>query len=61
MSHTTHVIEIGNVTAGIIVATKGGFRFFAAEKTFSSLDLELFRSIKDANRAARAKLDARRN
>ncbi|MBM6595203.1 hypothetical protein [Microvirga pudoricolor] len=56
MSTTTHVIEVGDVTAGIIVAIKGGFRFFAAERAFKSLDLAVFPTIEDANRAAREKL-----
>ncbi|EIM29986.1 hypothetical protein [Microvirga lotononidis] len=56
MSHTTHVIEVGDVTAGIVVATEGGFRFFAAGLKFKSLDLTIFPSIADASRAAREKL-----
>jgi hypothetical protein len=56
MAQTTHVIEVGDVTAGIVVATEGGFRFFAAGLRFKSLDLTIFPSIADASRAARAKL-----
>jgi hypothetical protein len=61
MSTTTHVIEIGHVTAGIIVAIKGGFRFFAAERAFKSLDLAIFPTIEDANRAAREKLSGQKH
>ncbi|WP_201835811.1 hypothetical protein [Microvirga zambiensis] len=61
MSHSTHVIEVGNVTAGIVVATEGGFRFFAAGLAFKSLDLAIFPSIADASRAARAKFAKRRH
>ncbi|MPR08926.1 MULTISPECIES: hypothetical protein [Microvirga] len=60
MSHTTHVIEVGDVTAGIVVATEGGFRFFAASLTFKSLDLAIFPSIAHASRAAREKFPRRR-
>ncbi|QRM32442.1 hypothetical protein [Microvirga sp. VF16] len=60
MSHTTHVIEVGDVTAGIVVAIDGGFRFFAAGLTFKPLDLVIFPSIEDASRAARAKFSKHR-
>ncbi|MPR12456.1 hypothetical protein [Microvirga tunisiensis] len=61
MSHTTHVIEVGDVTAGIVVATEGGFRFFAAGIRFKALDLAIFPSIADASRAAREKLTGYRS
>lgn len=61
MSYTTHVIEVGHVTAGIVVATEGGFRFFAAGLKFKSLDLAIFPSIADANRAAREKVTRHRS
>jgi hypothetical protein len=61
MSSTTHVIEVGDVTAGIIVAIKGGFRFFAAERAFKSLDLAVFSTIEDANRAAREKISRQKH
>ncbi|WP_133239411.1 hypothetical protein [Microvirga sp. KLBC 81] len=48
-THTTHVIEVGDVTAGIVVATEGGLRFFAASLTFKSLDLAIFPSIAEAS------------
>ncbi|PVE24032.1 hypothetical protein DC522_13110 [Microvirga sp. KLBC 81] len=60
MPHTTHVIEVGDVTAGIVVAVEGGFRFFAAGFAFKSLDLTVFASIEEASRAARKKLTRRR-
>jgi hypothetical protein len=61
MSTITHVIEVNNVTAGIIVGIKGGFRFFAAERAFKSLDLAVFSTVEDASRAARAKLAKRQS
>ncbi|WP_201833751.1 hypothetical protein [Microvirga zambiensis] len=61
MSSTTHVIEVGEVTAGIVVSTEGGFRFFAAGLAFKSLDLAIFASIEEASRAARAKFIRRRH
>jgi hypothetical protein len=61
MSNTTHVIEVGDTTAGIVVATEGGFRFFAADRDFRALDLEVFRSIAAATRAAREKVRKRQN
>lgn len=56
MAHKTHVIEVGEVTAGIVVAIESGFRFFAAGPAFKALDLAIFASIEEARRAARAKL-----
>jgi hypothetical protein len=56
MSHATHVIEVGETTAGIVVSTEGGFRFFAAGHEFKSLDLAMFSTIEEASRAARKEL-----
>ncbi|WP_112664289.1 hypothetical protein [Microvirga flavescens] len=54
----THAIEIDDVIAGIAVATRGGFRFFAAEAPFRPLDQEVFLSIAHVNQAVRARLTA---
>ncbi|MGO4707326.1 hypothetical protein AB4072_16300 [Microvirga sp. 2MCAF38] len=55
-----YVIEVGETTAGIVVAEEGGFRFFTAEHLFRALDGAVFRSIAEASRAAREKLKKRR-
>lgn len=57
----TRIIEIDEIAAGVIVATQGGFRFFAAEAAFRSLDQEVFRSIAHANRAVREMLSKQRS
>jgi hypothetical protein len=53
------IIEIENRTAGIVAKDERGYRFFSAERTFESLDGRLFRSARDAERAARALLQER--
>ena len=54
-----YIIEVGNRTAGIVAADQRGFRFFSSERTFDSLEGRQFRSARDAERAARALLEAR--
>jgi hypothetical protein len=54
-----YVIEVRNRTAGIVTADEHGFSFFACERVFDSLEGREFRSTRDAERAARALLDAR--
>jgi hypothetical protein len=54
-----YIIEVGNCTAGIVAADQHGFRFFSSERTFDSLEGRQFRSARDAERAARALLEAR--
>jgi hypothetical protein len=49
----TYIIEVGSESAGIVVRDRAGFRFFSASKRFSSLDGKLFRSARDAERAAK--------
>ncbi|MEO6382051.1 MAG: hypothetical protein ABIO35_08635 [Nitrobacter sp.] len=48
----TYIIEVGSVSAGIVVRDRAGFRFFSASRRFFSLDGKLFRSARDAERAA---------
>ena len=48
----SYIIEVGSVSAGIVVRDRAGFRFFSASRRFSSLDGKLFRSARDAERAA---------
>ena len=57
---SAHVIEVGEITAGIVVLEKGGFRFFASERAFHSLEGALFRTIDHAVRAARERLRPRK-
>jgi len=57
---SAHVIEVGEITAGIVVLEHGGFRFFASERAFSSLEGALFRTTDQAVRAARERLRPRK-
>jgi hypothetical protein len=45
------IIEIGSITAGIVVAERGGVRFFSSERRFDGLDGTIFRSVAHASRA----------
>ena len=58
---TANVIEIGDITAGIVVFERGGFRFFAAERAFHALEGRFFRSIDEATGAARQRLRRRKD
>jgi hypothetical protein len=49
----TYIIEVGSESAGIVVRDRAGFRFFSASQRFSALDGKLFRSARDAERAAK--------
>jgi hypothetical protein len=57
-----HVIEVGDITAGIVVQDQGCFRFFASERACHPLEGARFRTIDHATRAARDSLrgDGRR-
>lgn len=50
---TARVIEVGDLTAGIVVPEHGGVRFYSSERSFDSLDGTLFRSVEQAARVAR--------
>jgi hypothetical protein len=54
-----YIIEVHNRTAGIVTGDEHGFRFFSSERAFDRLEGREFRSARDAERAARALLDAR--
>jgi hypothetical protein len=54
------VIQADGETAGIIVRLERGFRFFAATNDFVVLEARSFRRPRDAQRAARERLDALR-
>jgi hypothetical protein len=56
-----YIIEVRNRTAGIVTGDERGFRFFSSERAFDSLEGREFRSARDAERAARVLLDARRH
>lgn len=48
----TYVIEVSSQAAGIVVRDTDGFRFFAASHRFNSLEGQLFRNAREAERAA---------
>lgn len=47
-----YIIEVSSQAAGIVVRTPEGYRFFAANPRFSRLEGRLFRSAREAERAA---------
>ncbi|MBR0795515.1 hypothetical protein JQ615_08955 [Bradyrhizobium jicamae] len=49
----SYVIEVSSQTAGIVVRDTGGYQFFAASHLFDRLEGQIFRSARDAERAAR--------
>jgi hypothetical protein len=49
----TYIIEVGSQPAGIIVRAPGGYRFFAASHRFNRLEGQIFRTAREAERAAR--------
>jgi hypothetical protein len=48
----TYIIEVTSKAAGIVVRNPEGFRFFAASHEFNRLEGQLFRSPREAERAA---------
>jgi hypothetical protein len=57
---TAHVIEVGDITAGIVVLERAGLRFFASDRAVQALEGALFRTIEQATRAARERLSPRK-
>ena len=53
----TYIIEVSSQAAGIVVRDRGGYRFFAATHRFNFLEGQVFRSARDAERAAKRLLD----
>lgn len=49
-----YAIEVQGTAAGIVVAERSGFQFFAADDRFAPLDGRVFRRVDQAERAARA-------
>jgi hypothetical protein len=48
----TYIIEVLSKAAGIVVRDLGGYRFFAATQRFNSMEGQLFRTAREAERAA---------
>jgi hypothetical protein len=48
----TYIIEVRSQAAGIVVRNPDGYRFFAANHRFNSLEGQLFRNAREAERAA---------
>jgi hypothetical protein len=48
----SYIIEVLSKAAGIVVRDLGGYRFFAATHRFYSMDGQLFRTAREAERAA---------
>ena len=48
----SYIIEVLSKAAGIVVRDLGGYRFFAATQRFYSMDGQLFRNAREAERAA---------
>jgi hypothetical protein len=53
-----YIIEVNSQAAGIVIRNRDGFRFFAASHPFHSLEGRLFRSAREAERAARLVAEA---
>ncbi len=53
-----YIIEIGSQQAGIVVRDLEGYRFFAASQIFFQLEGRVFRTVRDAERAAARLLEA---
>ena len=49
----SYIIEVSSQPAGIVVRGPGGYRFFAASHRFNRLEGQLFRTAREAERAAR--------
>ena len=46
------IIEINGKAAGLVVEDKGGFRFFASHRIFWKLDGQIYRRVREAEKAA---------
>jgi hypothetical protein len=53
-----YVIEVGSQQAGIVVRDSDGYRFFAASQPFHQLEGHVFRTARDAERAAARLVEA---
>lgn len=52
MSSNAYAIEAAGVSAGIVIHERGGFRFYAANESFTSMDGQIFKRPRDAEKAA---------
>ena len=48
----SYIIEVLSKAAGIVVRDLGGYRFFAATRRYNSMEGQLFRNAREAERAA---------
>ena len=53
-----YIIEIQDRAAGIVTRDGRGFSFFSSERAFDSLEGRVFRTVRDAERAAQALANA---
>ena len=56
-----YIVEVAGQTAGIVARDQRGYRFFASDRFFDSLDGQEFSSARHAERAAQALLRQRRD
>lgn len=56
-----YIIEVESYTAGIIAKDQRSYRFFSSGRIFDPLEGREFRSVRDAERAARALFMQRRH
>lgn len=52
LDFSAYAIESDGAGAGIVIRQQGGFRFYASDERFTSLDGKMFRSPQEAERAA---------
>jgi len=60
-NHESYAIEIRGKAAGIVVAERGGYTFFASDRAFKDIDQRTFRNVRHAERAARELMDVKGN
>jgi len=48
---TAYVIEAADISAGLVIRERAGFRFFAASHRFGRFDGRIFKTIRAAERA----------
>lgn len=53
----SYIIEVDSQTAGIVVRSQEGYRFFSSSDRFNRLEGQLFRNAREAERAARRLLN----
>lgn len=61
VNHQSYAIEVQGRAAGIVVAEKGGYTFFASDWAFKDIDRQTFRRVSHAERAVRELLDVKGN